>query len=160
VQLSFIATKKQIENQHELIVFNQKKKTIISERKGKEIRLFTNDTLLKQNQGNTIITSYLTGNFGVLKSVNKVENILFFNDKKILLIDSSGIYPENVRPDILVLTQSPKLNLDRVLADLHPKEIVSDASNSYSIQKYWKKSCLKKNIPFHVTAEKGYYKLN
>jgi competence protein ComEC len=160
VQLSFIATKKQIENQHELIVFNQKKKTIISERKGKEIRFFTNDTLFKQNQGNTIITSYLTGNFGILKSVNKVENILFFNDKKILLIDSSGIYPENVRPDILVLTQSPKLNLDRVLADLHPKEIVSDASNSYSIQKYWKKSCLKKNIPFHTIAEKGYYKLN
>ncbi|PWB24899.1 ComEC/Rec2 family competence protein [Flavobacterium sp. HTF] len=160
VQSSYIITKIQAENQHELIVFNKKKKTIITERRGKDIQLFTNDTSLEKGPGNNIIIPYLTNNFGVLKSVNKIENILFFNGRKILLIDSSGVYPKTIRPDILILTQSPKLNLDRLLSDLNPKEIISDASNSYAIQKYWKTSCRKKNIPFHATAEKGFYKLN
>jgi competence protein ComEC len=160
VQLSFIITKNQTENQQELIVFNQKKKTIISERKGKNIQLFTNDNSFKKESNNNITTAYLTGNFGVLKSINKLENTLFFNDRKILLIDSSSVYPKNARPDILILTQSPKLNLDRLIIDLHPKQIICDASNSYSIQKYWKTSCRKKKIPFHATAEKGFYKLN
>ena len=160
VQLSFIITKNQTENQQELIVYNQKKKTIISERKGKNIQLFTNDNSFKKESNNNITTAYLTGNFGVLKSINKLENTLFFNDRKILLIDSSSVYPKNAQPDILILTQSPKLNLDRLIIDLNPKQIICDASNSYSIQKYWKTSCRKKKIPFHATAEKGFYKLN
>jgi competence protein ComEC len=89
-----------------------------------------------------------------------VKNILFFNNQKILLIDSTGIYENKFKPDIIILTQSPKINLDRILQDLQPKIVVSDASNSYSFQKYWEASCLKKNIPFHSTREKGYYKLN
>ncbi|RZJ55056.1 MAG: ComEC family competence protein [Flavobacterium sp.] len=160
VQLSFITTKIETEKQQELIVFNTKKKTIISEKKGKDIQLFTNELSLKQELSNNIISSYVTGNFAVLKSPQKIKNTFFFNDKKILLIDSSSVYPKNAHPDILILTQTPKLNLDRVLSDLNPREIISDASNSYSIQKCWKTSCLKKNIPFHATAEKGYYKLN
>jgi competence protein ComEC len=46
------------------------------------------------------------------------------------------------------------------LNDLHPKIIIADASNSYAIQKMWSMTCIKKNIPFHSTSEKGYYRLN
>ena len=156
LQLSFIYTKKEIENTNELIVYNTKKNTLLSERTGKKITLFTNDTLSK----NSILNAYLVGNFGKLSSTNKIKNVLYFNGKKISIIDSSGIYETSIQPDILILTQSPKINLDRILEDLHPKIIIADASNSYSIQKTWKYTCLKKNIPFHATSEKGYYKLN
>jgi len=156
LQLSFIYTKKEIENTNELIVYNTKKNTLLSERTGKKITLFTNDTLSK----NSILNAYLVGNFGKLSSTNKIKNVLYFNGKKISIIDSSGIYETRIQPDILILTQSPKINLDRILEDLHPKIIIADASNSYSIQKTWKYTCLKKNIPFHATREKGYYKLN
>lgn len=156
LQLSFIYTKKEIENTNELIVYNTKKNTLLSERTGKKITLFTNDTLSK----NSILNAYLVGNFGKLSSTNKIKNVLYFNGKKISIIDSSGIYETRIQPDILILTQSPKINLDRILEDLHPKIIIADASNSYSIQKTWKYTCLKKNIPFHATSEKGYYKLN
>lgn len=156
LQLSFIYTKKEIENTNELIVYNTKKNTLLSERTGKKITLFTNDTLPK----NSILNAYLVGNFGKLSSTNKIKNVLYFNGKKISIIDSSGIYETRIQPDILILTQSPKINLDRILEDLHPKIIIADASNSYSIQKTWKYTCLKKNIPFHATREKGYYKLN
>ena len=34
----------------------------------------------------------------------------------------------------MALIQSPKINLDRILKTLHPKIIIADASNSYTIQ--------------------------
>ncbi|WP_316635211.1 ComEC/Rec2 family competence protein [uncultured Flavobacterium sp.] len=156
VQISFIYTKKEIESQQELIVYNTKKNTLISERIGKNITFITSDSLSKNN----ISTSYLVANSGILKGTHRIKNTLFFNGKKILVLDSTGVYEDRIQPDILLLTQSPKINLDRVLQDLHPKIIIADASNSYSTQKIWKASCLKKNIPFHATAEKGFYKLN
>ncbi|PTT13210.1 competence protein ComEC, partial [Flavobacterium sp. HMWF030] len=76
------------------------------------------------------------------------------------IIDSSGIYKNKIQPEILLLTQSPKINLDRLLQNMHPKIIITDASNSNSIVRNWKTTCLKKNIPFHATSEKGFYKLN
>lgn len=156
LQISLICTKKEIENGNELIVYNTKKNTLISERKGKYITVFTPDTLSKNNA----LNSYLVGNFSKIKSTEKIRNTLFYNGKKIFIIDSSGTYENKIQPDILILTQSPKLNLERILEDLHPKIIIADASNSYAIQKIWKTTCLKKNIPFHATNEKGFYKLN
>ena len=160
LQVSFIYTKKNIESQQELIVHNIKKNTLISERKGKNIIAFTNDTLLIKNKKNNAFNSYLVGNSSVLKKTDKVKNTLFFNNQKIFIVDSTGIYDRSIQPDILLLIQSPKINLDRLLQEMHPKIIIADGSNSYVIQKNWKTSCLKKNIPFHSTSEKGFYKIN
>ncbi|QSW90891.1 ComEC family competence protein [Flavobacterium endoglycinae] len=156
-QLSLIYTKKELSDQTELIVYNAKKSTLISMRKGQNITLFTNDT---KKEKENILNSYLVGSFSTISQTKIIKNTLYFNTQKILIIDSSGIYENKIVPDILILTQSPKLNLDRLLNQIHPKMIIADASNSYSIQKVWKESCLKKNIPFHATAEKGFYKLN
>jgi len=160
VQLSFIYTKNKIENQQELIVFNAKKKTIITKRIGRNISVYTNDSLLKTEAKNNILNAYLVGNFGNLKEIKSSQNVLLFNHKRILLIDSTGIYQTRFKPDIIVLTQSPKINLDRLLQELKPEIVVCDATNSYSFQKHWELSCLKKQIPFHSTRQKGFYKLN
>lgn len=160
VQLSFIQTKKEIESTQEFIVYNTKKGTIITERIGKDIKLFASNELSEKESKNNILQPYLVANYGVLKSVNKIKNVLFFNGKKILVIDSTGIYENRIQPDILILTQSPKINLQRVLNDLKPKNVIADATNSYSLQKYWTITCLEKKIPFHATREKGFYKLN
>ena len=156
LQISVLYTKREIESNQEMIVYNTRKNTLISQRTGKDITLFTNDTLAK----NDVFNSYLVGNFSRLQSSKKLKNTLFFNGKRILVIDSSGIYATQNQPDILILTQSPKTNLDRILRELHPGIIIADASNSYAIQKIWKTTCLKNNIPFHATNENGFYKLN
>jgi competence protein ComEC len=159
VQISFIFSKREIESRREFIVYNTKKRTIISERNGKNIIIFSNSPLLKESN-NSVLNNYLVGNSGVIKAAHKLGNNLFFEGKKILVIDSTGIFENRIKPDILILTQTPKINLDRVLNQLQPKKVVADASNSYSIQKQWKASCFKKKIPFHSTSEKGFYKLN
>lgn len=160
LQLSFILTKKEIESNRELIVYNVKKKTLISERNGRSITLFSNEKHIGKESNNTILNSYLVGNSVVLEKKIKIKNILFFNGKKISIIDSTKIYQKRIQPDVLLLIESPKINLERILKDLHPEIIVADASNSYSIQKLWKATCLKQKIPFHSTREKGFYKLN
>jgi len=159
LQTTFIYYKREIENQQELIVFNIKRKTIIANRTGKNVVAYTDGIHLKEAK-NSILNAYLIGNSGQLDSSKKLKNVLFFNGKKILIIDSTGIYENTLKPDILILTQSVKINLDRALNELEPNIVIADGSNSYSLQKLWKYSCIKKNIPFHSTREKGYYKLN
>jgi len=159
VQLSFIIYKIQIERGKEFIIYNQKNNTLISTRTGRNIVFYKRDVLSKNNQNDRIINSYLVGNSVSLSKTESLKNLLYFKNKKIFIIDSLGIYPSDLSPDLLIITQNPKINLDRLLNKIQPKMIIADGSNSNSIQKNWKESCLKKNIPFHSTKEKGYYKL-
>ncbi len=83
--------------------------------------------------------------------------MLYFKGNKILVIDSLGLIPLNLKPDILILTQSPKVNLDRILMSFNPKQVVFDGSNYKSYVKHWEATCKKRKIPFHNTNEKGFY---
>jgi competence protein ComEC len=160
MQFSYIKTKWQVQNQEEWVVFNLKRNTMITERNGSQIKLYANDSILKTTQGNKLLKSYLVGNFGTLESKEKIKNCAYFNGTKILILDSLGTYPTNANPDIILLTQSPKINVHRMLEILKPRIVIADASNYKTIQKKWKATCLKQKIPFHATSEKGFYKLN
>ena len=99
------------------------------------------------------------GNFSHLKSKKKLQNTLYFQEKKIFILDSFGVYPKNSTPDIVVLTQSPKINLERMFQILKPKMVVADGSNYSTYISLLKATCLKNKIPFHATAEKGFFRL-
>jgi len=159
-QITYFETRWAIQNQKELVVFNSKKTTLITERNGENVTLYANDSLLKIARKNKPLNSYLMGNFSHLQTKKNLQNLLFFNGKKILVLDSLGVYPENSNPDILVLTQSPKINLDRLFKTTKPKMIVADASNYRTYIDLWKATCVKEKIPFHATGEKGFYRLN
>jgi competence protein ComEC len=160
LQISYIKNRSDVKNQTEWIVFNSKKNTLITERDEEKVTLYANDSILKASSKNNILISYLVGNFSALETKKRIQNTAFFNGKKILILDSSGIYPKNIKPDVLLLTQSPKINLDRLFQTVQPKIVVADASNYKTLQKYWKATCSKQKIPFHATGEKGFYTLN
>ncbi|HEY6144164.1 MAG TPA: ComEC/Rec2 family competence protein [Flavobacterium sp.] len=160
LQMAYFGTVLKIQNQRELVVFNSKKNTLIAERNGNNIRLYANDSVLKNASKNQTLTAYSMGNFSSMKSKERLQNLIYFNGNKILIVDSLGIYPKDIRPDIVVLTQSPKINMERFLQSTKPKMVVADASNFRTIQKLWKASCLKEKIPFHATSEKGFYRLD
>ncbi|CAM2837042.1 ComEC/Rec2 family competence protein [Flavobacterium frigoris] len=157
VQIAYVHTQWHIENEQEWVIFNLKRNTMITERHGHKVILFANDSITKTSKNNSILQSYLTANFSVLGTKEKMKNTAFFKEKSILILDSTGVYPNNIRPSLILLTQSPKINLDRMIQLLKPKLVVADASNYKTIQKYWNKTCKKQKIPFHATAEKGYY---
>jgi competence protein ComEC len=156
LQITYFETNWIIQKQKELVIFNSKKKTLISVRNGENVTLYERGKDLK----NQTINSYLMGNFSELKAIKKLENLLFFNGNKILILDSLGVYPKNTNPDILILTQSPKINLERLFQKVKPKMVVADATNFKTYIKHWKATCIKKKIPFHATGEKGFYRLN
>ncbi len=156
-QIAYIQSQYKIEQQSEWIVFNVKRNTLITKRKGKKVTIYSSASILQKNLA---LKSYLLGNFSSSRNVSQIKNLYFFNGNKILLLDSVGLYSKNIHPDIIVLTQSPKINMDRLLTTLKPKMVVADASNYKTTLKSWELSCRKQKIPFHVTAEKGYYKLN
>jgi competence protein ComEC len=160
VQFSYFQTHWAIHNQKELVIFNSKKHTLIAERNGENIAVFANDSILKSTAKNQTLTSYRIGNFSHLKSKKKLQNTLYFQDKKILVLDSLGVYPKNSTPDIVVLTQSPKINLERMFQILKPEMVVADGSNYSTYISLWETTCQKNKIPFHATSEKGFYRLD
>ncbi|MBP6424219.1 MAG: ComEC family competence protein [Flavobacterium sp.] len=157
LQMAFLWNEWQVATQQEWVVFNIKKNTLIVERNGKDVTLYANDSLQKIGSKNKTFNSYLVGNFSNLAAAKELKNTFHFNSKRILIIDSTGIYPKLHHPEIIVLTQSPKINLDRLIHISQPKVIVADASNYKSLQKHWSVTCLKAKIPFHSTSEKGFY---
>lgn len=156
-QIAYVHTQWHIQNEQEWVIFNLKRNTMITERHGTKVILFANDSIRKNSKKNSILQSYLTANFSVLSTTHKMKNTAFFKQNRILILDSTGVYPINIRPSLILLTQSPKINLDRMIQLLAPKMVVADASNYKTIQKYWNKTCKKQKIPFYYTGEKGYY---
>ena len=159
-QTTFIVTRWNNQNQAEWIVFNMKKNTLITERTGEKVVAFCNDSIRKEIATNPTLKSYLIANFSSVSNKKKIQNVFYFKDKKILILDSLGVYAKNINPDIIVITQSPKFNLERLLQTYKPEMIVADASNFKTYIKVWEATCRKEKIPFHATGEKGFYRLN
>ncbi|MCF6129169.1 ComEC family competence protein [Flavobacterium sp. AS60] len=159
LQIIFIIQKTETQNKEELIIFNCKKNSIITERIGNAVTIYSNDSIQKNLSSNLLIQSYLIGNFSEAKTKKPLQNLLFFKHQKILIIDSSSIYTKDIQPDILVIIQSPKLNMQRLLKTYKPKEIVVDGSNFKSYIQLWEATCRKEKIPFYNTNEKGFYKI-
>ena len=158
-QSTLLITRWEIQNQKEFIVFNSWKNTLITERNGDKVTVYGNERTIDKLASNTVLKSYLIANNSSITGINKMQNLYYFNDKKIMVIDSFGIYSKEINPDIIILRQSPKINLERLIQINHPKLIVADASNYKTTIQLWKSICAKKKIPFHATAEKGFYKV-
>ena len=159
LQIILIFQKKETLNNEELIIFNCQKNTIVTERSGNNVTVYSNDSILVNLDNNLLIQSYLVANFCKTKAKKPLQNLWYFKQQKILLIDSSCVYKKGINPDILIIIQSPKLNIQRLLKTYKPKEIVVDGSNYKSYVRLWETTCRKEKIPFHNTNEKGFYKI-
>nr|WP_294935945.1 ComEC/Rec2 family competence protein [uncultured Flavobacterium sp.] len=157
LQVLLLTTFWQTKQGSEFIVFNSRKSTLITEKQGDKIFVYTNDSLATEN---TNLKAYNRGNFNLKMEMRPLGNVISYRDQKILLIDSLGIYKIGQQPNVVLLTQSPKINLTRVIQELHPQKIIADATNYRSYVKRWKATCEKEKIPFHATAEKGFYRID
>lgn len=154
-QAGYFSSRFKSRNRNEWIVFNVKKSTLIVEKNGESATVYTDRDLPKENP----LKPFMTANFCSITKQKSIGNLAFFENNKILIIDSVGNYPTGVNPDVMVLRQSPKINLNRVFKTCRPKLVVADASNYKSYAALWQATCLKEKIPFHNTYEKGFFKL-
>lgn len=153
-QLAYFYTNSKEANSEELVIFSSKS-SLITIKENNSITAYTNSP--ETNIDN--ITNYKRGTFTEEVSILPLENILFFNETKVLIIDSLSTYKLSQKPDIIILTQGTRVNLERVLQINKPKVIIADNSNSKYKVEMWKKTCVKEKVPFHSTYEKGLYKI-
>ncbi|MBE0423429.1 MAG: ComEC/Rec2 family competence protein, partial [Lutibacter sp.] len=160
LQMVFVYEKYGIQSSNEFIVFNQSKATTVGKRTGNKIRFDTSADSLITNAN--FKTAYLVGaGLDEMHPSEKIKNLYYFNDEIILIVDSLGIYRLNsVKPTIVILRQSPKINLERLLEYVNPKIIIADGTNYKSYVKDWEQTCLKNKAPFYNTLQKGAFVVN
>lgn len=152
-QMSYFAIKISENNASELLILNAKSNAIAIKNNNSIIAFTDNpETNLEA------LTHYKRGTFSDSLRVFPMQNVLSFNDKRILIVDSIGIYKTSIRPEIIVLTQNPKVNLSRLIAKMQPKLIIATKDNYKNNAKLWATTCKKEKIPFHAIAEKGFYR--
>ncbi|WP_329805988.1 ComEC/Rec2 family competence protein [Flavobacterium facile] len=149
----FLNSKEKANN--EFVVFNVMKHNLFVETKNNLAVFYTDDFKVSKQT----IEAYTRGKFVKNFRIEPVKNVFAFK-KKILCIDSLGVYNAKQKPEVIVLIQSPKINLKRLISTLKPQQIIADGSNYKSYVKLWKATCEQEKIPFHATAEKGFYRLN
>ncbi|MFT5753702.1 MAG: competence protein ComEC [Flavobacterium sp.] len=154
-QILYFYTKNETSHKNELIVYNNKE-SAISIFDANKITVFSNDSLIQENQS---IKEYATAKFNPKVVFHPLENVLYFKNKKIIVVDENTIYNTSIKPDVVIIRQNSRINIERLILTSKPQLIIADKSNSYTSLKRWKETCLKNKIPFHAIGEKGFYKM-
>jgi competence protein ComEC len=145
----------QVQTHHKetIILTHRSRNTVVLHQLGDSLSIITSDS---SNIG-SIATNYAVAERIQKMDTSAVKNSYRIGNKKLFVMDSTAILPLEAHLDYLLLTQSPKINLERVLDSIKPKKVVVDGSNYPSLIKKWKATCIQKEIPFHYTGEKGCY---
>jgi competence protein ComEC len=140
------------EAKENLFVAHKIKNTLILHQAGSDLDVITK---------NKIATGRIVTDYQVAERIKNINYKIFrnsynFKDKTILVIDSLGVYNPQ-KSDYIILTQSPKINLERLIDATKPQQIIVDGSNYHSDVNRWKQTCSKRKLPFHYTGEKGVF---
>ncbi|WP_411893468.1 ComEC/Rec2 family competence protein [Winogradskyella sp. A2] len=137
------------------LVFNKSRFSMVGHKQNDQLLVHHNLNSEKRSSDN-VISNYKVGESISEVIEDSIQPIYQFKNKKILIVDSVGVY-ENLsfKPELVLLRNSPKINLNRLIDSLKPEMIIADASNYKSYANRWMLTCEGKKIPFHYTNEKG-----
>jgi len=159
-QCVLILEKYTIAQKSEFIVFHKSKNSIIGIRKGSSFELYHSmDSLQISSQ--KLLINYKVGENISSQNYHKLSNLMYYDKQVVLIIDKDGLYDiKELNNPIVLLRQSPKINLQRLVKKLKPAIIIADGSNYKSYIENWKTSCKNLKTPFWTTYNQGAYVLN
>ncbi|WP_343487985.1 ComEC/Rec2 family competence protein [Allomuricauda sp. d1] len=137
----------------QLILGHQTANTILMHQNGSTLTIMAS----QNEKANRMITNYKVGEHIKTIQQKPLQNSYRWKKASIVVLGSTGILPPKKQVDYLLLTQSSKINLERVLDSIQPKTILADGSNYQSYVARWKATCSKRKLSFHYTGEKGAY---
>jgi competence protein ComEC len=154
IQVAVIFTKYD-RSKNQFVIFHKSRFTLLGHVNSHGIQVHTDfDSLMFSKD--KVITDFLVGNH--IKSIENdtLKPLYIINNKSLLVIDNLGIYNiKSFNPDYVLLRQSPKINLNRLIDSIKPKHIIADGSNYKSYIEHWESTCKKRKLPFHQTSKKG-----
>ena len=159
-QCVLILEKYTIAQKSEFIVFHKSKNSIIGIRKGSSFELYHSmDSLQISSQ--KLLINYKVGENITSQNYHKLSNLMYYDKQVVLIIDKDGLYDiKELNNPIVLLRQSPKINLQRLVKKLKPAIIIADGSNYKSYIENWKTTCKNLKTPFWTTYNQGAYVLN
>ena len=151
----FLMEKHQQLSAQKFVVFHKMAKTMVGFKNGTRFILYHNlfaPIISKEYR----VKNFMVGE-GIAKiSGDSLKNIYRVHGKRLLIIDSLGIYQlPKLQHCLVLLRNSPQINLERMVKFLHPTKIIVDGSNYYSYVDQWRKTCHEFQVPFHYTGKKG-----
>jgi len=143
----------QLQQKETLILAHRSRNSVILHQLGDSLSILTSNPT---NMGN------LANDYAVAERIQTVDTAILKNsyilgEKRLVVVDSMALFPLEKQPDYLLLTESPRFHLERLLDSIQPKTVLADGSNYPSLVAKWKATCREKEIPFHYTGEKGFY---
>lgn len=143
----------QLGDKEALILTHKSRNTVLLHQTGRDLQALSTDGT---NLGD-LVQNYVVAERIQTTKTPQLKNSYLIGQKKLYIMDSLALFPMEKQQDYVLLTQSPKINLERLLDSIRPKMVLADGNNYKSVVVRWKKTCAQKEIPFHYTGEKGYY---
>ncbi|HMU45586.1 MAG TPA: ComEC/Rec2 family competence protein [Chitinophagaceae bacterium] len=155
-------------HQQKIIVYNVPQKRAIDFVDGRKYLFIGDQDLLANDFARNFHLKpsrvlYRTTMLDSLKDFYHNRGLIFYKEKKILLIDTSTmLLPRNANfsIDLLVISKNPKLYLKSLASQIKIKQVVFDGSVPAWKVLYWKKDCDSLNIPWHDVTVKGAFVMN
>ncbi len=144
-----------VKQDNAFIIFHKNRHSLIGHTTHHKI-VISHDLEPPNTSEHGIIRDYIVNNHIEVVENDSLQSIYLFNNKKLLVVDSLGIYNiKSFEPDYVLLRQSPKINLNRLIDSITPKYVIADGSNYKSYIETWKGICKKRKLPFHQTDKQG-----
>ncbi|MFD1315045.1 ComEC/Rec2 family competence protein [Namhaeicola litoreus] len=154
LQFHFIHQKWMTQRKNQFVLFHQYKESILLDQKGQKVKIFETHP----NRENPSSVQY----FLEANRIKEIEKrglkpaVLEFEQQCLLIVSQDFHFREvNVKPNFLLMCNSPKVNFDRMLDHFQPKMILVDGSNYPDLVKKWQKTAMSKDIIFHYTGADG-----
>ncbi|MEP5339964.1 MAG: ComEC/Rec2 family competence protein [Algibacter sp.] len=145
---------------NQLIIFHKSRFSLIGDISNNKIKVSHDFDSITQSK-NRITTDFIVENHIENIQNDALKSLYLLNNKTLFIIDSLSTYNvKSFQPDYILLRQSPKINLNRLLDSIKPKVIIADGSNYKSYIKRWESICKKRKLPFHQTGKKGAFIIN
>ena len=149
-----------------LLVFHHWKESLVVKRKGSIFELKNNSELSKKGMESLDAYSKIVpGDVTIQQdgSDNLAPIRLFFVNNSLVGIIDKDLDVHTLKdlasmtrfPKVLIFTNAPRFNLDRILAKLRPEVVVVDGSNHNGFVKRCMSTCESLGIEFYATHEKG-----
>jgi competence protein ComEC len=137
----------------ELIIFHKGRNTLVGIKQGKRLVIYTDKLTFNRN-------SYLIQNYTLLNQITEVrfdslQNFYQLQDSKLIVVDSSGVYMDEPKGEIVLLSNSPDIHIEKLIQSLQPKQIIADGNNYRSYVKRWSESADMLSVKFHSTFQEG-----
>jgi len=137
----------------ELIVFHKSRQTLVGVKQGEKLAIYTDKLAFNRKV-------FLIQNYAILNRIKEVsfdtlQNFYQMKNSKLIVVDSSGVYMEEPKGEIVLLTNSPDIHLEKLLKILKPKQLIIDGNNYKSYVEHWMETLKKFNIKHHSTFYEG-----